>query len=690
MPPISNALPAPAAPVTDRVRPVAGPILRWTGGLLSKLMFFEHGGQLLRSSAAGWVLSMWFLAGAMAVLEGYTWARILAIFLPPGSDVAAVLGGAAWGVAIWIIDANFATLDTSAEHRREAGSDRRPKQNSIATLMGNRQLRATVLRLSIICISMALSGPFLANTLDDRKVVQEIEARNAQAMAVLQSRVALSEDQKIATVEGEAASARRRLELETAGRGDTGHYGDGPAAAAIRENIVAIEGRLAQARSDRALRLDALASASPADLERTEGLVLARDNPDTRGQIRAELHAGQERVFGFPASHVIASALFMLLFLMLVLLKILQPQSVSIYFDDRLQEAYDNYRAGGFSDLPQDILPALARHDGPSPMGARRFDHWYYGVYLPAHDAVERLRAAQAAAARAEAELAQVRAARDATGERLKASEAELEAALCRRTHLHQQDRTAQAEVRSTEEKIMETKAALRRDLVALLEAEGLALEGERRSVRARQSEIDKALAERIPERLAAVVGEIHRIHDRNGIVDEATAPTLAAHEPLLAPLHAERASLLGERRALDVERANAMLELERIEAGSAAIAARLEQASAPVDSAWLGGLPPPLKAHREALAVLFAVRDELAAKAPSAESIAILDRRIEVLEAHVLRDELLLDEYLEHIRSRELAISGAGLKELAHYERPVVGSGRLFPFERPAGIAAG
>ena len=80
---------------------------------------------------------------------------------------------------------------------------------------------------------------------------------------------------------------------------------------------------------------------------------------------------------------MLATALLALLFSMMVLLKIYQPRSVSIYLNDHLQEQSDKYFAGGFRDLPATILDPNDHHDGLSPMGAQRFDIWYYGSYLP-------------------------------------------------------------------------------------------------------------------------------------------------------------------------------------------------------------------------------------------------------------------------------------------------------------------
>jgi hypothetical protein len=223
------------------------------------ILMLPYGGRLLRPAARQWIVSMWLLSVIVCTAEGVTWARLMALYLPPEYVKVAIIIGGAWGVGIFILEASFCMLDVSTQTPAPAAGRHWTR---------DRRWVGALLRIVIIGISLVLTS---------------------------------------------------------------------------------------------------------------------------------------------PVQQVAASALFLLLLIVILTLKLCQPDSVSIYYNDALQEAYAEYLRGSFDSLSPTVLDPAYRAATGNIMDATRFHSWYYNTFLKAQNVIEaeRVRQARESAARRDVEKLQ-------------------------------------------------------------------------------------------------------------------------------------------------------------------------------------------------------------------------------------------------------------------------------------------
>lgn len=618
---------------------------------IGRFFFFNYGRNLLAPGANSWIYTFCFLAVAMAVLEGLTWARILSVFMSEDLRAVAMVIGVIVAFAIYSIDKSYATLDTAPDYRKQDDEVAPPRPASgVKAWLGNKLLSGTLARLAIVAISMALTGPFLAQTLEERNVVQEIDARNARSIAVYRAQAGAAADAKIARVEQSIRDARKELERETAGRSISGKSGCGPTCKTMQKNIADLEGDLSQARSDKASRLTALATMSPRDLEKVEGVRILRDNADTRNRIRNDIEAGGgQKLFGFPASHVLASSLFMLLFMMMVLLKIYQPRTVAIYYNEHLQEAYERYVLGGFSDLPAHILEPHDRHDGPCPMGAQRFEAWYHDAYLPSSREKGLL-----------GEMAAMEQGRTRAKARRCDTEAQLLELRSDKAQLEDRNSEATAHISQLEDLIMENES-----ITTATRTAKLAAELELRKQKAREiNDTLEALSIRREENgdhLQEAMAAIRQAEDRIGLlVGQSAHDARVQADPKLLALYAHRSELLEERRQIEIDVGRQQSALEAIGQQVGQVEAALLDTSGGKDGDLLfldpdiNALAQKRRELAERLATTTRERNHLE------ERIAQLEERIGELRAEGSADAEQDRKYMAGLREKEAEVYGA------------------------------
>lgn len=541
---------------------------RWSLKPIARLFLFEHGAHLLRPTAASWLLYMWFLITLMAGAEFLAWFKIFGVALPSTVTWMAAPLAAAWGLTIWIVDATFAKLDVSPDYQKLAACKTPDEAEKLRT-DGRRKLRrGWALRGGMICLAALVSIPMATRSFDERKVLQEMQAENSRAIAAFRLTTTRAEDAKIAAILAAQQAQRDKLENETAGnkKSISGHTGDGPVARAVKLNMASLQRDLDLARADKAGRLAAIASMTPEQL-RQEGVELVSNNADTQGRIRAKLEraGGGDRIYGLPASQVIASALLCLLFVMMVLLKLFQPRSVVTYLNDYLQEEYEKYLAGGFAALPPTILDPSDRHDGPSPMRAQRFDTWYHGGYLPAQASLEAQREKAAAVAEQSARLQAILDRKANAIVRKQRAEAALDDALTAKWAVEtelSENRNAIAEL---EQKMLETTVKLARRRRAILNAERTQLEGDKRRLEDRRGVIVDDLCTRIPDGLEAAMTGLGKVMNRHGRMPDETPTDEVRGDPAYQQHLADRGARLTERHDLQQEKLKVEKDLERI-----------------------------------------------------------------------------------------------------------------------------
>jgi hypothetical protein len=576
---------------------------------IPKAAFFLHGTRLLLPGAAIWLVSMFVLAGATAILEGITWAYVTAQYLPAPLSQVALLLGLLVGGGVFLWDASFVTLDVRAPARRDGGADgtapgTAPARRRVAWLARG-EARSALLRVVVILVSLLVTSPLIVRALQARSLEDARLQHNARQIAQGRQQLAAAHDAQVQAVKAQIGTERERLIREISGlkhHSTTGKGGKGPAARALEKQLILLDADLAAAVAAREAALTAFDRATPETLATTHGVVLLADNATSRALLREQLAAVEDRILGLPADHVVAFTVVLLMAVFLIGLKLNQPDSVALYFDEALQCAFQTYRRGGYAHLPRDILPAVQQHDAPCALDGLEFEHWFDGRYLPQRAA---LAAAEAHAAQVELHRAAVERAQAQLDEACvdtHHAQRELEADLALLGSAEEELGRQQADLARQERHLMELDNDILRTRRQELEEQRAQLLAERADLKERHAQLAHE-REACAGRLAEIVEAIRLEMAREGHLSELSAwgagPATAAVQPLMARRGEERQHKEGlTRQMLALE--HAMQEADAsIAACTDALAQRFDTAAS--DFGALEPMLGDLRQQREA-----------------------------------------------------------------------------------------
>lgn len=372
------------------------------------IFFLPYGTNLLTVNAMYWILPMWVVATVMAGTEGMAWYEMAQKF-SAGHTLLALVVAIGLGGIIWMVDATFIMFDLSKMRNAvQVVSQPQPGQPSRLTrLFSNPLLRGLVMRGVVILVSLCITIPYLGDVVQRAELLKKIETHNRNEIAKLKvaERVRIVEKYhaSIAAAREEQSQLEESYTLELAGKkyldrkkkkqAGSELAGLGPVAKAIKERIESKKVEIVKLELDRdgelaaSLKLIVDNEATPEGWERlklsfpkSSTFVLFDHSPTDMEDARI-LYLSNDgmKIMGLPAEKVIASALLCLLFAVMVALKSLEPQSVGIYLDARVQESYLDYLHGAFDNQ----LDPSKRSTSATRMGAYAFHEWFYGVYEP-------------------------------------------------------------------------------------------------------------------------------------------------------------------------------------------------------------------------------------------------------------------------------------------------------------------
>jgi hypothetical protein len=365
------------------------------GKLLRALLFAPYGRSLLTPSAAIWMLPMFIVSVSMAVVEGFSWHQIINKFTDDRYPAwGTILFAVTVGLIIWLMDALFITFDLTQFQRKAKSPEKLNTIQRLTRLVSSRVFLTVATRLVFILCSLVITTPFLGEILQREELNKKIATHNDRSVADLKDQIAKRISGEFAIeskkIEDLQARDRERLRREIAGVGESGVPGKGPTALLLQDNLEKYQQELRdlQEKKESKIRSETLfvsqnekSAEGLKVLQRTyRDIELLTDSPADREKARAlYLKKDGLKILSLPAEQVIASALLAILFGAMVIFKLLEPKSVSIYYDAQLQDAYQDYISGYFDDSP--VLESARRPSTGTKMGAFAFDKWYYQVY---------------------------------------------------------------------------------------------------------------------------------------------------------------------------------------------------------------------------------------------------------------------------------------------------------------------
>ncbi|HEX8618881.1 MAG TPA: hypothetical protein VF911_14955 [Thermoanaerobaculia bacterium] len=355
---------------------------RRSAGLGGRLALKPYGDELLTRSADFWLFSARLIILIMAGAEALAWGYMGALMSRSHPLVAAAIAGAFVFTLVWIIDATFMTLDLPRGHYERVllGKKQEPFKDRLKLAGG------VVARVAIVSASLFITAPFLAQAIFAGDVRDEMARRNAATVAAKRAAIEQPFVGRAAQLLREQQTLEQQRVQEAAGVGPSGKYGRGPA-------LETIERQLSEKRSEilavEASRLGALARfdrLSQPELEQQYGIRFLSPGVHSSGELLRDLMKNPQ----FTGAELAVRAFLAFLFLGLLILKLFQPRSIAVYFNEQLHSIHDEYRKGLFDSY----LPEPERASAGGTMEPLRFEDWCVNTYSAIRKEEEHRRAA--------------------------------------------------------------------------------------------------------------------------------------------------------------------------------------------------------------------------------------------------------------------------------------------------------
>ena len=338
-------------------------------GILSRLSLKPYGDELLTRSADFWIFSARLIILAMAAAEAIAWGYMGALMSRSNPLIAAAIAGTFVFILVWIIDATFITLDLSRGfyERVLIGKKESPYKEKLKLAGG------IAARVAIVSASLIITAPFLAQAIFAGDVNDEMTRRNATAVATKRAEVEQPLAARLADLRREAKLLEQQRVSEVAGVGPSGKYGRGPALETIERQLSDKRNEIAAVEQSRAAALTRFDSLSRPQLEEQYGLRFLTAGVQSSGELLTDLMENPR----FTGAELAIRAFLAFLFIGLLILKIFQPRSVAVYFNEQLHSIHDEYEKGLFDSY----LPEQQRASTGGRMEPLRFEDWCLNTY---------------------------------------------------------------------------------------------------------------------------------------------------------------------------------------------------------------------------------------------------------------------------------------------------------------------
>ncbi len=378
--------------------------------IYNTLLLRPHGDSLLLPESRRWTLFTSILAITLAGLEGSTWSKIFEIALPEYHSVSIVVFILIF-IVIWILDATFITSDSSKPiYQLTRKSNFEINNNNVSIYLDfskwNWNLSFSLIkdfvvlikelsvklswlvfwvggRIAIITFSAIVTAPTLGGLLLEKEILNKLDEENNKQRAQLIYEVEKKYRERENILLSSKEKAQNDLEQEVAGKKGSGKYGIGKVAEQIRYRIEDIKQSLIKLESQKNMEIDSIKHLSLEKLQSNYGITVRVDSVRTRKEIQESLSNDYITIFGigtFSGTSIEKAVIIFVfaVFLGMVLLKMTQPRSVKIYYNQELQEMYLSYCKGLYDNL----IDTKERYTGIAPMNPLRFQEWVYHYYL--------------------------------------------------------------------------------------------------------------------------------------------------------------------------------------------------------------------------------------------------------------------------------------------------------------------
>ena len=339
------------------------------GNLGSRLLLKPYGDELLTRGADFWIFAARLIVVTMALAEAIAWGYMGALMSRAYPWLAAAIAGVFVFILVWIIDATFMTLDLSRAFYERAlvGKEADPAKERLKLIGG------IAARVAIVSASLVITAPFLAQAIFAADVRDEMTRRNASSVAAKRLEIEGPFTARLAELRREQTTLEQQRVQEAAGVGPSGKYGRGPALETIERQLGDKHAELAALDARRAAALAQFDRLTPQQLEAQHGIRFLTPGVHSSGELLGDMLDTPQ----FNGAELAVRAFLAFLFLGLLILKLFQPRSVAVYFNEQLHSVHDEYRKGIFDAF----LPEQERASTGGTMEPLRFEDWCVNTY---------------------------------------------------------------------------------------------------------------------------------------------------------------------------------------------------------------------------------------------------------------------------------------------------------------------
>lgn len=313
------------------------------------LTFKIYQGNLLTAGGANYLTVISVIVFLAALSEGFAWGHFGSTFTPDNP----YLGGTVLGLFIfmlfWFFDRTMVTQDMMTEEHAKTldGEEYTPnfweKYKPYFVFMA---------RLGIVITSLYITAPFLT------QLVFKTDIQNEMAIQY-QNSINQAKDETLGKIEGKINEQQTyiqtlhdKLQNEIAGKKGS-KYGKGPVAQSIQQEIDEANTHLDELKTNfdnDKLKLETAIANNDEQALKSFGILMVKDSPIFRENAINKFK--QEPAF--KNTQYAVDGFLILVGVILILSKLLQPKSLKMYYSSKLQEAWSSYINGNYDDyLPE-------------------------------------------------------------------------------------------------------------------------------------------------------------------------------------------------------------------------------------------------------------------------------------------------------------------------------------------------
>ncbi|WP_019520492.1 DUF4407 domain-containing protein [Faucicola boevrei] len=326
------------------------------------LTFKTYQNNLLTSGGANYLSVIAVIVSLAALSEAFAWGHFGSTFTPDNP----YLGGLTLGIFIfllfWFFDRTMVTQDMMGEEHAKIleGDEYNP-----SFLNKYKSNFIFLIRLCIVMGSLYITAPFLTQLVFKTDIENEMQVQYQTSIENAKQETLGNIEKKLREQETYIREINQKLQQEISGKRGTG-YGKGVVAQSIETELNTANSEFENLKQQLATTKTTLDTAIIQDDTKTLesfGIFMVKDSPIFRENSIQKLKTEP----AFQNTQYAVDGFLILVGVILILSKLLQPSSLKMYYSSRLQEAWANYKNGNYDDYLLESEKSIYMPNMPIP-----------------------------------------------------------------------------------------------------------------------------------------------------------------------------------------------------------------------------------------------------------------------------------------------------------------------------------